>query len=51
MEKYVFSVLLRVEVSAFTKDDAEEAVRDCLGEGDMPGLDVVDFEVFEYDRF
>jgi len=50
MERYLFSVLLKVEVEAFTEADAQEAIQDCFGEGSVCGLNVVDFEVTDHDR-
>lgn len=46
----MFSVLLQVEVEAFSPEDAEEAVKDCFGEGSVCGLNVVDFEVTDQDE-
>ena len=46
----MFSVLLQVEVEAFTEADAQEAVKDCFGEGGVCGLTVVDFEVLDNDE-
>jgi len=50
MEKHIFSVLLQVEVEAYTEDDAQEVVRDCFGEGSICGLNVVEYEVVDHDR-
>jgi hypothetical protein len=47
MKTYRFSILLDVEVEAFTEEDAKEAIRDCLGEGETLGLNVIDFEVVD----
>ncbi len=50
MEKHIFSVLLQVEVEAYNEDDAQEAVKDCFGEGSICGLTVVEYEVTDHDR-
>ncbi|QIN94087.1 hypothetical protein PP459_gp146 [Streptomyces phage Wakanda] len=51
MKRYVYSVLLQVEVEAFSEADAHEAVEDCFGEGSNCGLNVLDFEVVDSDEF
>jgi hypothetical protein len=51
MKRYVYSVLLQVEVEAFSEADAQEAVADCFGEGSNCGLNVLDFEVVDSDEF
>lgn len=51
MKRYVYSVLLQVEVEAFSEADAQEAVSDCFGEGSNCGLNVLDFEVVDSDEF
>jgi hypothetical protein len=51
MKRYVYSVLLQVEVEAFSEADAQEAVQDCFGEGSNCGLNVLDFEVVDNDEF
>ena len=43
------SVILQVQVEAFDKKDAIEAVKDCFGEGDACGLSVLDMEVLDID--
>ncbi|QWT29995.1 hypothetical protein SEA_TUNATARTARE_111 [Streptomyces phage TunaTartare] len=50
METHTFSVLLKVEVEAYTEEDAQEAMKDCFGEGSICGLTVVDYEVVDHDR-
>jgi hypothetical protein len=47
MNKYIVSVNLQVEVEAFGKADAFEAVEDVFGVGDSCGLNVVEFDVLE----
>ena len=42
------SVVLQVEVEAFTEDDALDAVHDCFGEGSTCGLNVTDYEVIDH---
>jgi hypothetical protein len=51
MKRYVYSVLLQVEVEAFSEADAYEAVEDCFGAGSNCGLNVLDFEVVDSDEF
>lgn len=51
MERYIYSVLLQVEVDAFSPGDAEEAVKDCFGEGSNCGLNVLGFEIVDSDEF
>lgn len=48
MNTYMVSVVLQVEVQAFSQQDAIEAVADVYGEGDSCGLNVTDFEVVDY---
>ena len=45
MKKFRYDVSLVVEVEAFDEIDAEEAVRDAFGLGDMCGVMVVESEV------
>jgi len=51
MKRYIYSVLLQVEVEAYNEADAQEAVKDCFGEGSNCGLNVLDFEVVDNDEF
>lgn len=51
MKRYIYSVLLQVEVDAYSEADAKEAVTDCFGEGSNCGLNVLDFEVVDSDEF
>lgn len=48
MKKYRFDVSLVVEVEAFNEIDAEEAIRDEFGLGEVCGLNVVESEVGGY---
>lgn len=50
MDTHVFSVMLSVEVEAFSEADAREAVRDCFGEGDFCGVEVSDFEILDHEE-
>lgn len=45
MKKFRYDVNLVVEVEAFNEIDAEEAVRDAFGLGDICGLEVIESEV------
>jgi hypothetical protein len=45
MRTFKYDVNLVVEVEAFNEIDAEEAVRDAFGLGDVCGLNVVESEV------
>jgi hypothetical protein len=45
MKTFKYDVNLVVEVQAFNEIDAEEAVRDAFGLGEVCGLDVVESEV------
>lgn len=47
MNKYTVSINLQVEVEAFSKEDAFEAVEDVFGTGDSCGLDVTEYEMLE----
>lgn len=49
MERHIVSVLVTVEVDAFSEQDALEAVHDCFGESAC-GLNVTDFEVVKHVR-
>jgi hypothetical protein len=48
MNTYMVSVVLNVEVEAFSEDDALDAVHDCFGEGSTCGLNVTDYEVIDH---
>jgi hypothetical protein len=50
MERYMISVVLNIEVEAFSESDALDAVHDTFGEGSTCGLNVVDYEVTDHDR-
>ena len=45
MNNYKYRVNLVVEVPAFNPVDAEEAVRDAFGLGDVCGIEVIESEV------
>lgn len=49
MKTYSVSVLIKVEVEAFSEDDALEAVHDCYGEGEACGLNVLEYKVVAHD--
>lgn len=48
MKTFRYDVSLVVEVQAFNEIDAEEAVRDAFGLGDVCGIEVVESEVGDY---
>jgi hypothetical protein len=48
MKKFRYDVTLVVEVDAFNEIDAEEAVRDAFGLGEVCGLDIVESEVGDF---
>jgi hypothetical protein len=50
MKTYMVSVVLQVEVEAFSEDDALDAVHDCFGEGSTCGLNVTDYVVIDLDE-
>lgn len=45
MKTFKYDVQLVVEVEAFSEIDAEEAVRDAFGLGEVCGLNIVESEV------
>lgn len=45
MKTFRYDVTLVVEVDAFNEIDAEEAVRDAFGLGDVCGLNIIESEV------
>jgi len=49
-KRYVYAVMLQIEVEAFDEDDAATAIQDCLGEGDFCGLEIKDIEVLDYEE-
>lgn len=50
MERYYVEVLLKVEIDAFSEEDALDAAHDAFGEGEVCGLNVVEYRVIENDR-
>jgi len=48
MRTFKYSVSLVVEVEAFDEIDAEEAVRDAFGLGDVCGIEVIESEVGDF---
>jgi len=49
-KRYLYSVLMQIEVEAFDEDDAAQAIQDCFGEGDSCGLLVHATEVLDYEE-
>lgn len=43
----MYMVMLQVEVSAPTTEDANEIISDCFGEGPCAGAEVVSMEVLD----
>jgi hypothetical protein len=50
MKRFIYSVMVQVEVEAFDEDDAAQAIQDCFGEGDSCGLQVHSAEVLDYEE-
>lgn len=48
MNRFRYDVSLVVEVEAFNEIDAEEAVRDAFGLGEVCGLSVIESEVGDF---
>lgn len=48
MKTFKYDVNLVVEVQAFNEIDAEEAVRDAFGLGEVCGLNIVESEVGDF---
>lgn len=48
--RFMYNVLLQVEVEAFDEDDAAQAIEDCFGEGDTCGLLVHSAEVLDFEE-
>lgn len=48
MKKFRYDVTLVVEVEAFSEIDAEEAVRDAFGLGEVYGVNVIESEVGDF---
>lgn len=49
-QRYAYRVMLWVEVDAFDVHDADDAIKDCFGEGEFCGVEVVDFEVTDFEE-
>lgn len=47
--RYVYAVMLQVEVEAFDEDDAASRIEDCFGEGDQCGLMIQSVEVLDFE--
>lgn len=50
MKRYIYSIMLQVEVDAPDEDAAGAAIADCFGEGDTCGLEVSNVEVLDYEE-
>lgn len=48
MKTFRYDVALVVEVEAFSEIDAEEAVRDAFGLGEVCGLNIIESEVGDF---
>ncbi len=48
--RFLYSVLMQVEVEAFNESDATQAIQDCFGEGDSCGLLVHNTEVLDFEE-
>ena len=49
MKTYTVSVIVKVDVDAFSEDDALDAVHDCYGEGESCGLNVLEYKVVTHE--
>ena len=49
METFNYTVVLKVEVEAFSSEDAQDLLRDVFGTGSDGDIYVVDFEAVEQD--
>ncbi len=49
-KRWLYSVLMQVEVEAFDEDDAAQAIQDCFGEGENCGLTVHTTEVLDFEE-
>lgn len=49
-KRYIYSVMLQVEVEAFDEDDAAGAIEDCFGEGAQCGLLIHSAEVLDFEE-
>ena len=47
MEKFLYEVVLQVQVEAFDESDAFDAIQDAFGVGEELGVDVVEAEYKE----
>jgi hypothetical protein len=50
MNRYIYSLMLQVEIEAPDEDDAAQAIEDCFGEGDTCGLTVQSVEVLDFEE-
>jgi hypothetical protein len=49
-KRFMYQVLLNVEIEAFDEDDAAQAIEDCFGEGSFCGLEVQAVEVLDFEE-
>lgn len=49
MNTYEYRVMLSVQIEAFDERDAEDAIQDAFGEGEICGIIVRDFEVTDFE--
>lgn len=49
-KRFIYNLLLQVEVEAFDESDAAQAIDDCFGRGEVCGLEVKDLEVLDFEE-
>lgn len=49
MNTYEYRVMISVQIEAFDEHDAEDALKDVFGEGELCGIVVRDFEVTDFE--
>jgi hypothetical protein len=49
-KRFIYQVMLTLEIEAFDEDDAAKAIEDCFGEGDFCGVEVQAVEVLDFEE-
>ena len=49
-DRYIFKIMLDVEVEAFNSSDANEVIDDALGEGSLGGLTIINQEILDWQK-
>lgn len=47
MHRYIYNVMLQVEVEAPSDSEADALIEDCYGEGTCAGAEVVNMEILD----